>query len=263
MTDIIIEETTEFIQSKILKESPLDIKKVFYIFSKKYLEDYEVITEKIKQLPIGKNVKYINFGLNLFSHFLITGFLMTNNPKLSIYLADKSIKLYYEYLKFHLESKLLTFNDIKIRIYETLIGKNQLNELSDEKIVLKSSFKLFQSIVKYFDIHNDIQKQELCNHLCNIIFKMINQGKSPEYIEQLVLVFTNEFYSIEKSNYKNDKMKNIKKLLFIKANLYLIFNNLSLSNIIDNKESISEIIYKNGEDFKNCEEFIDLYQNKN
>jgi hypothetical protein len=257
MTEINIEETTEFIQSKILKECPLEFKTVFFIFCKKYVEDYSEITRKIKQLSLEKNIKnfkFVNYGLCLFSHILISSFLITNNPKISIYLADKSIKLYYEYLKFHLESKLLTYNDIKLRIYESLIGKNQIIEFSKEKEIMLNCFKLFQNILKYFDINDEINRNELCNQLCNIIYKLIEEGYTIDYVENIIENSNNQYTLITKNN-----MFSIKNILFIKAYLYLIFNNQSLNNIIENQSKIISIINKNGENFKNSDDFINLY----
>ena len=185
----------EFINSKIITSNKIQFNKVYQFFIKIMIKALICPTEKLT------NYEYSTICYDIVFNVFWTLFNYTKNIKLTMFLCDRSIDLFNEYMEMilaALNSNLLSQNKIKIKptdiklfIYNKTIGPITFQKMERLKGITKLRIKqsksacmIIQIILK--DVFNIYYKQRLDNNIKeNNIYKFSYQRKKLSEIEDI------------------------------------------------------------------------------
>ncbi len=199
--DISIEKNSdllEFINSEKYEED-IDISKSYLYFNTCCCKTLIELDKKLKGLNDKSMTQEIIMGTQMFSHvfFVLLGY--TNNLKLTIFLAERAILLYTEFIIMSNDKQVMkdvcyqpSLTDPILFAYKKTIGPIPVNikENSGDFNLLKSSSMLTREIyIKYYEIFNDnLEPDE--NHLDNL--DTIEETLSSRLIEVFSQIYTQE-----------------------------------------------------------------------
>jgi hypothetical protein len=177
--DISIEKNSdllEFINSEKYTEN-IDINKAYLYFNTCCCKTLIELDKKLGNLNEKCKTQEIIMGTHMFFHVFFVLLSYTNNLKLTIFLAERAILLYTEFIIMSNDKQVMkdvcyqpTITDPILFAYKKTIGPipANLKQNSPEFNLLKSSSLLIREIyVKYYEIFNDCQKNSE-SHLENL-----------------------------------------------------------------------------------------------
>lgn len=182
----------EFINSKIQPSSKIQFNRVYQFFIKIMIKALISPTEKLS------NSEYSPICYDIVFNVFWTLFNYTKNIKLTMFLCDRSIDLFNEYMEMilaALNSNLLSQNKIKIKptdiklfIYNKTIGPITFQKMERLKNVTKMRIKqcksaciILQIIIK--DVFVAYYKQKITDK--NITYKFAYEQKKNTEIEEI------------------------------------------------------------------------------
>ena len=182
----------EFINSKIQPSSKIQFNRVYQFFIKIMIKALVSPTEKLS------NSEYSTICYDIVFNVFWTLFNYTKNIKLTMFLCDRSIDLFNEYMEMilaALNSNLLSQNKIKIKptdiklfIYNKTIGPITFQKMERLKNVTKMRIKqcksaciIFQIIIK--DVFVVYYKQKITDN--NVTYKFAYEQKKNTEIEEI------------------------------------------------------------------------------
>jgi len=177
--DISIEKNSdllEFINSEKYTEN-IDINKAYLYFNTCCCKTLIELDKKLGNLNEKCKTQEIIMGTHMFFHVFFVLLSYTNNLKLTIFLAERAILLYTEFIIMSNDKQVMkdvcyqpTITDPILFAYKKTIGPipANLKQNTPEFNLLKSSSLLIREIyVKYYEIFNDCQKNSE-SHLENL-----------------------------------------------------------------------------------------------
>ena len=228
-------ELLDFINGKI-KKLPLDYSKVFYLYSK------IIKLSLVKTYTSFNSIQYSLDCLNMVSNIFCILLSYTNNSKLTMFLSERAIILFIEYI--NLSNDLNYYEDInildvKLFIYKKTIGPIKLNNKNKKT---NQNIQIIKNYNKFVLIYKEI--------IINIFKKLVLEEKNIEYIDIFISDIykslgniSYEFYSINKLDILEDLLYNIdltnlpKSINIISINLeiymYLYNNQYQIPKIFD------------------------------
>lgn len=204
----------EFINSKIQPSSKIQFNRVYQFFIKIMIKALISPTEKLS------NSEYSPICYDIVFNVFWTLFNYTKNIKLTMFLCDRSIDLFNEYMEMilaALNSNLLSQNKIKIKptdiklfIYNKTIGPITFQKMERLKNVTKMRIKqcksaciILQIIIK--DVFVAYYKQKITDK--NITYKFAYEQKKNTEIEEIFDNITdsisNTIYVLHTKRYGN------------------------------------------------------------
>ena len=228
------EELKNFINSKKLKINKLNLKKINFYYNK-------IIFDSLKKTYFKLlNLDYTLICSNIVSNIFWIVIYNNYNIKLALFLCDRSIELFNEYIDIAKNKFLnndLNIQDIKLFIYKRTIGPiiPTIN-IKNNKIInnLNKIHKSSQLILKLFqNFFINIIKENIKYHFDNIISILSN------IIENLYLKNANYFLQ----NLINQTFKNIKNIIIIVNSLKIkfeIYQYILIKNKNNNEISIKK-----------------------
>ena len=244
-------ELINFINSKILKKSEIEYNTILYYFVKVLKE---TVLKSYKRL---QEIIWIQECLLIVFNIFWSIFVYTHNIKLTMFLCERGIMLFNEYIDLakntfseNNENFKINSTDVKLFIYKRTIGPIKLKSQSKQFMNIISKLKIAsihlkniidQIIVKVIDIkdnNNDIllnlvtNLDYLENMLPDIYYKLYNQQITIDLDNYIPLLAENDIvfminkikldcdllYYIYKSNKKN------------KENCFYIYKKLEYEN---------------------------------
>lgn len=137
-------ELLNFINGKV-KSSPLDYYKVFYLYSK------IIKLALIKTYNEFKSIQYSLSCVNMICNIFFIVLSYSNNSKLTMFLSERAIILYIEYI--NLSNDLNYYDDINILDVKLFIYKKTIGPLKLSKKKNNSELKHF---TKFSNIYKDL-----------------------------------------------------------------------------------------------------------
>ena len=194
-------ELIKFIDSKVLKKNQIEYSTILYFFCK-------IIKEAIiKCYTRLQDLDWIQECLNIVFNIFWQIFPYTFNIKLSMFLCERAILLFNEYIdlakntfKENNSEFKINSTDVKLFIYKRTIGPLKFKRKHNKK----SLFKLIIPNIKIASI----KLKEFLNHLSiKIITEKLNLKENLEYIENLLPDILYKLY--HKSIYFNFDLNNM------------------------------------------------------
>jgi len=254
----------DFINSKIMQSKKIQFNKVFQFFIK-------IMTKALID-PIDKlsSEEYSIICYDIVFNVFWTLFHYTKNIKLTMFLCDRSIELFNEYMEMilaALNSNLLSQNKIKIKptdiklfIYNKTIGPITFQKMERMKMITKKRFSQCKSACMSIQIliksiftlyHINKQSSDPKKHIENDNFDYLRVKStileeiienSSETISYLIyLLHTKEYGSIADSIVQNE-IAIMKSRGNIQKTLYIIHRKLYLvSQLIRKNRNINKI----------------------
>ncbi len=199
--DISIEKNSdllEFINSEKY-DNEIDINKAYLYFNTCCCKTIIELDKKLKNLNDKCMLQEIIMGTKMFSHVFFVLLSYTNNLKLTIFLAERAILLYTEFIIMSNDKQVMkdvcyhpTITDPILFAYKKTIGPIPVNirENSSDFNLLKSSSLLTREIyLKYYELFNDsLPLNE--SHLDNL--DTIEETLSSRIIEVFSQIYTQE-----------------------------------------------------------------------
>ena len=140
------QDMLDFINSKVMKPSKLQFSKVYQFFLKIIMKSILSSIEKLN------NTEYSLICCDIVFNIFWTLLNYTRNIKLTMFLCDRSIDLFNEYMEMiiaALNNNILSENKIKIKttdiklfIYNKTIGSLVFNKKNNQKTSFKNKFQL-------------------------------------------------------------------------------------------------------------------------
>ena len=252
------QDMLDFINSKVEKPSKLQFSKVYQFFIKIIIKSMLSSIEKLE------NTEYSLICCDIVFNIFWTLLNYTRNIKLTMFLCDRSIDLFNEYMEMiiaALNNNILSENKIKIKttdiklfIYNKTIGALVFNKKNQQKTSFKNKFILVKDacmlmqiyirtiFIIYYNTKNLYKAEDLPNHnvensiieemlentydrISNLVYVLYNNN-----LEQLVETIINNEINI--LNYSKKSTQKIIPKSINKVHLKL----LVLSNLIKKKK---------------------------
>ena len=252
------QDMLDFINSKVEKPSKLQFSKVYQFFIKIIIKSMLSSIEKLE------NTEYSLICCDIVFNIFWTLLNYTRNIKLTMFLCDRSIDLFNEYMEMiiaALNNNILSENKIKIKttdiklfIYNKTIGALVFNKKNQQKTSFKNKFILVKDacmlmqiyirtiFIIYYNTKNLYKIEDLPNHnvensiieemlentydrISNLVYVLYNNN-----LEQLVETIINNEINI--LNYSKNSTQKIIPKSINKVHLKL----LVLSNLIKKKK---------------------------
>ncbi len=252
------QDMLDFINSKVEKPSKLQFSKVYQFFIKIIIKSMLSSIEKLE------NTEYSLICCDIVFNIFWTLLNYTRNIKLTMFLCDRSIDLFNEYMEMiiaALNNNILSENKIKIKttdiklfIYNKTIGALVFNKKNQQKTSFKNKFILVKDacmlmqiyirtiFIIYYNTKNLYKAEDLPNHnvensiieemlentydrISNLVYVLYNNN-----LEQLVETIINNEINI--LNYSKNSTQKIIPKSINKVHLKL----LVLSNLIKKKK---------------------------
>ena len=250
-------DLVDFINKEKLKYNELNQSKIHKYFSKCFIKTVIEIDSKFKNLEseIG-NQNGVILGTNMLFHVFWILISYTNNIRLTIFLSERAILLFTEFVVMAKEPSIKddlcyipNILDAVAFAYKKTIGPLIISDLStsnlkeltfikDSCAILKSLYQdLYLSYVKKETLDLSLQKYlDIINNNLRLLFYKIYSKKNDFYVYEKIKSIIHNYSNIDKS------------LIFIKI-YFEIFNQCLAKKIPDETlEHIFNIIY---EKFKN------------
>jgi hypothetical protein len=199
--DISIEKNSdllEFINSEKNAEE-IDINKAYLYFNTCCCKTIIELDKKLKDLNDKCMLQEIVMGTQMFSHVFFVLLSYTNNLKLTIFLAERAILLYTEFIIMSNDKQVMkdvcyhpAITDPILFAYKKTIGPIPVNiqENTPEFNLLKSASLLIREIyLKYYELFNDSMSLNE-SHLDNL--DTIEDTLSSRIIEVFSQIYTQE-----------------------------------------------------------------------
>tara|TARA_B100000131_G_scaffold216820_1_gene208462 strand:- start:686 stop:1612 length:927 start_codon:yes stop_codon:yes gene_type:complete len=233
----------EFINSKIILSNKIQFNKVYQFFIKIMIKALVCPTEKLT------NNEYSTICYDIVFNVFWTLFNYTKNIKLTMFLCDRSIDLFNEYMEMilaALNSNLLSQNKIKIKptdiklfIYNKTIGPITFQKMERLKGVTKlrirqckSACMIIQIILK--DVFNVYYKNKIDNNgkdLYNFSYQRKKLTEIEDIFENITDNISNTIYVLHTKSF-GDCVDNV------------IYNELEVLKIDKNIPRFSLMIYR-------------------
>jgi len=236
-------ELIDFInQEKVFKK--INSKKILNIFNKCIVKSILELDSKFNS--INNKHKSIIAGINMIYNVFIILILYSNNIKLTIFLVERSILLYSEFIIMSQDKKMINeicflpnITDALSFSYKKTIGPLKLNGLnkSNKNIIKEITFIMKNIFIKLYECGDDINKY---NNLENSLFELFNILNPLYYdftIKYIIDIIDNKIDDIELlintmiffiKNKSMDKFKDVFTSLYfneVKINDYIKYIN--------------------------------------
>ena len=209
------QDMLDFINSKIMKPSKLQFNKVYQFFIKIIIKSLLSSIEKLE------STEYSLICCDIVFNIFWTLLNYTRNIKLTMFLCDRSIDLFNEYMEMilaALNNNILSENKIKIKttdiklfIYNKTIGSIVFNKRTSQKSSFKNKFLLTKNACMVMQIY------------VRTIFIIYNNSKN--------LYTSEDFdYSINEESIAEEILENIYDRL---SNLVYVLYNNNLGNLVE------------------------------
>ena len=227
------DQLLSFIEKKKNNDTVVDSKKMFFIYTKAIRNSITKTYDKLKNYD---NVIYCTEMINSIFWIIVN---YTNNLKLTMFLCERAIILYIEYISLsnNLNSnEEINILDVKLFIFKKTLGPLKLNFNDESNNGTKQVILNIKNISKYMknmqykifflnynnniiieDLENTLEN--ICSLLSNIIYKL-NSSNLINYIENLLYLddnttdknmynYINELkFKLEIYYYLNNNLKN-------------------------------------------------------
>tara|TARA_Y100000385_G_scaffold74451_1_gene75202 strand:+ start:711 stop:1553 length:843 start_codon:yes stop_codon:yes gene_type:complete len=225
------DQLLSFIEKKKNNDTVVDSKKMFFIYTKAIRNSITKTYDKLKNYD---NVIYCTEMINSIFWIIVN---YTNNLKLTMFLCERAIILYIEYISLsnNLNSnEEINILDVKLFIFKKTLGPLKLNFNDESNNGTKQVILNIKNISKYMknmqykifflnynnniiieDLENTLEN--ICSLLSNIIYKL-NSSNLINYIENLLYLDDN---TTDKNMYNY-----INELKFKLEIYYYLHNNL-------------------------------------
>ena len=211
--DISIEKNSdllEFINSERLEEK-IDLNKSYLYFNTCCCKTIIELHKKLENLNEKSMKEEIVMGVKMFSHVFFVLLSYTNNLKLTIFLAERAILLYTEFIIMSNDKQVMkdvcyqpTLTDPITFAYKKTIGPIPVNVSENHKEFnhLKSASMLIREIyINYYEIYEDekghidnleIIEEELSIRLLDVFSKIYNFNNMNNLVSKKILSFLSE-----------------------------------------------------------------------
>ena len=256
------DELVNFINSKVISKKKIEYNLLLFNYCKIMKE---VILKCYKRLNV---VYLIHECMTLVSNVFWCIFMYTYNIKLTMFLCERAILLFNEYIdlaKFTINETdefKINSTDVKLFIYKRTIGPivykkqsivfiKKINVIKQASIVIDNILTiLITIIIKQFSSEN---KNVINDNLTKFIVYFHNLIPSIFYkLYKNNLIFNIDFLNYKNIQNSNDILKIINKikldceLLYIYFKLYKNINNMNLKSILmDDENLIDDVMYTN------------------
>lgn len=213
------QELKDFIEKKIKKFKIEDLNNFYTIFSG------IILNSIIKTYNNFNNLNYSLECSNIIYSIYWLLILYSSNIKLTMFLCDRAIILFNEYLKLSKSisnpNEKINILDVKLFIIKKTLGPLKIteNKLKNSKFIVELSFLYKKFITKIF-----------INFINNKFYNKINLEN---FLKKIEIIFLNILYKITKLNGILFVIKNINKLELIKCTsvnkLYANLNQLKIN----------------------------------
>ena len=227
--DISIEKNSDlldFINSEKYTED-VDINKAYLYFNTCCCKTIIELDKKLKNLNDRCMTEEIVMGTKMFSHVFFVLLSYTNNLKLTIFLAERAILLYTEFIIMSNEKQVMkdvcyqpTMTDPILFAYKKTIGPIPVNiqENTPEFNLLKSASLLIREIyIKYYELYCDTTDKHIDN------LDTIEETLSHRLLEVFSQIYT------------QDNMNNL-----ISKKIFSFFNETQENNFMDRVENLGD-----------------------
>lgn len=193
-------ELLEFINSKCIKKTSIDYKKLFFLFSKSIKNS--LITTYMEQKNIENSIICTDLIYNIF--WVIYNY--SNNAKLTMFMCDRALLLFNEYLNISssYSNEELNITDVKTFIINKTIGPIKC---SNSKSKSKST-------------QNNINIEEYCHQFRNILSRILQYSlhnkhflDNPEnFMESITNIISNIYIKLSIAGFSKYLNNEIEKL---------------------------------------------------
>ena len=237
--DISIEKNSdllEFINSEKSKET-IDINKAYLYFNTCCCKTIIELDKKLKNLNDKCMTEEIIMGTKMFSHVFFVLLSYTNNLKLTIFLAERAILLYTEFIIMSNDKQVMkdvcyqpSITDPILFAYKKTIGPIPVNiqENTGEFNLLKSASLLIREIyIKYYEnfyeqeqghLDNlDTIEETLSHRLLEVFSQIYTQENLNNMLSKKIFSFyhdTSEVNFLEQTEILGDKLDSILMSLY-------------------------------------------------
>jgi len=229
----IMVELIEFInQEKVYKK--INSKKILNIFNKCIIKSILELDDKFKNIKNKK--KSIIAGINMIYNVFIILILYSNNIKLTIFLVERAILLYSEFIIMSQDKKMINeicflpnITDAISFSYKKTIGPLKINGINKcNNIILKELSLLMKNIIIkiYTENNSIINFNNFIINIESLVYDLFTICDLSLYNYIINFIINNEIQSIEE---------------IIKSMIYFI-NNKNIDNF---KEYYNDVYYKN------------------
>lgn len=226
-------ELIEFInQEKVYKK--INSKKILNIFNKCIIKSILELDDKFKNIKNKK--KSIIAGINMIYNVFIILILYSNNIKLTIFLVERAILLYSEFIIMSQDKKMINeicflpnITDAISFSYKKTIGPLKINGINKcNNIILKELSLLMKNIIIkiYTENNSIINFNNFIINIESLVYDLFTICDLSLYNYIINFIINNEIQSIEE---------------IIKSMIYFI-NNKNIDNF---KEYYNDVYYKN------------------
>jgi hypothetical protein len=233
-------ELIDFInQEKVFKK--INSKKIINIFNKCIIKS--ILELDIKFNSINNKHKSIIACINMIYNVFIILILYSNNIKLTIFLVERSILLYSEFIIMSQDKKMINeicflpnITDALSFSYKKTIGPLKLNGLnkSNKNIIKEITFIMKNIFIKLYEGGDDINKyNNIENSLFNL-FNILNPSYYDFTIKYIINIIDEKIDNIELIiNSMICFLKNKPMDKFKDTFTRLYFNKININNYID------------------------------
>lgn len=255
--DISIEKNSdllEFINSEVYN-TDIDINKAYLYFNTCCCKTLIELDKKLKNLNDKPKRQEIIMGTQMFFHVFFVLLSYTNNLKLTIFLAERAILLYTEFIIMSNDKQVMkdvcyqpSITDPILFAYKKTIGPipASMEENTQEFNLLKSSSLLLREIyIKYYEVFENLENitdthidnlDNIESSLSNIIIELFSEIYSMENLN--ILLSKQIFLFFDDSN-TDDFFDKVEKL---KSNLIKIQENIETYDSVS--DSFIEEVFK-------------------
>lgn len=176
------DELSDFINQKIKPTGELNQRKAIFYFYKMVINSLENTYIKLN------NTSYSMICCEIINNIYWTLLTFTNNIKLGMFLCDRGIILFQEYIYIYNNNKLysnIRLEDVKQFIYKKTIGPLSINT---KKIYHPNTNKMYM-IANYI--------KELYQHIFKICRTTVSEKQYQQYISYLCAILEPELYKME------------------------------------------------------------------
>tara|TARA_Y100000590_G_scaffold201465_1_gene228917 strand:- start:527 stop:1303 length:777 start_codon:yes stop_codon:yes gene_type:complete len=234
--DISIEKNSdllEFINSEVYT-TDIDINKAYLYFNTCCCKTLIELDKKLKNLNDKPKRQEIIMGTQMFFHVFFVLLSYTNNLKLTIFLAERAILLYTEFIIMSNDKQVMkdvcyqpSITDPILFAYKKTIGPIPANmdENTQEFNLLKSSSLLLREIyVKYYDIFEN-EENISDSHLDNL-------DNIESTLSTIIIELFSEIYSMENLN------------ILLSKQIFLFFDDSNTDDFFDKVEKLKSNLIK-------------------
>ena len=248
-------ELIEFLNQEKLQKK-IHNKKIFTFYNKCLIKCIFNLNNKFDNID-NKNLCLIN-GINMIYYIFYVLIFYTNNIKLTIFLLERSILFYSEFIIMSQDKKLIdqicfipNINDALFFTYKKTIGPIELCKIKvkQDQICIRDISRIMniiyrEAVVKKNNLLNDLNSinVNLSEKIYSVFFYIEDSTKKKELYNFVNDIYSKNLSYEEKNNNLNLFLSEILKTKKENINLEEIYNNinLKLEDTLLNEEKINK-----------------------